>query len=267
MKTVVITGSTRGIGHGLAVEFLKRGCCVMISGRKKEQVDREVQKLAAVYGTEKVGGHPCEITSYEDLQALWNEAVATFTAIDIWINNAGVTHPTLPFMNLHPANIKSVIDTNIIGLMYATYVAMNGMTEQGHGFIYNMEGHGSHDEYIAGLAVYGASKRAVTYFSNSLQLELEGTQVKLGMLGPGIVITEFILDQLRTLPPEMLETTKIVYNCLADTVETVTPWLVENILANEESGKEIAWLDTEKANERFNSDEYCSRDLLSQFGF
>jgi hypothetical protein len=58
-----------------------------------------------------------------------------------------------------------------------------------------------------------------------------------------------------------------VYNCLADTVETVTPWLVENILANDESGREIAWLDTEKANERFNSDEYCSRDLLSQFGF
>ncbi len=45
MKTIVITGSTRGIGHGMALEFLKRGCCVMISGRKKEQVDSEVEKI------------------------------------------------------------------------------------------------------------------------------------------------------------------------------------------------------------------------------
>ena len=53
MKTIVITGSTRGIGHGMALEFLKRGCSVMISGRKKDQVDSEVEKFAAVYGKDE----------------------------------------------------------------------------------------------------------------------------------------------------------------------------------------------------------------------
>jgi short-subunit dehydrogenase len=267
MQTVVITGSTRGIGHGLAVEFLKRGCNVMISGRKKELVDREVQKLAAVYGTEKVSGHPCEITMYEELEALWDAAVKAFGVVDIWINNAGVTHPTMNVSELSPDSIKNVIDTNITGLIYANQIAVKGMTAQGHGFIYNMEGHGSHDEFIAGLSVYGASKRAVTYFTNSLLMEIDGVMVNAGLLSPGIVLTDFIIDEMRKLPPERLEMTKIVYNCLADTVETVTPWLAENILANEENGKEIAWLDAEKANERFNSDAYCNRDMLSQFGF
>ncbi|MBP1762322.1 MAG: hypothetical protein H6Q64_1864, partial [Firmicutes bacterium] len=63
-----------------------------------------------------------------------------------------------------------------------------------------------------------------------------------------------------------LETVKAVYNCLADTVETVTPFLVENILTNDQHGVEIAWLTDEKANERFNSDEYCSRDFFSKHG-
>jgi hypothetical protein len=65
---------------------------------------------------------------------------------------------------------------------------------------------------------------------------------------------------------EELESVKAVLNCLADTVETVTPFLVENILKNDKHGAEISWLTEEKANERFNSDEYCSRDLFSRFG-
>ncbi len=266
MKTIVITGSTRGIGHGMALELLKRGSRVMISGRKKDQVDSEVDNFAAVYGKENIAGHPCEITRYEQIQALWDAAVKAFGTVDIWINNAGVTHPTRNLMELEPAEMKPVIDTNITGLIYANQIALRGMTAQGHGFIYNMEGHGSHDEYIAGLSIYGATKRAVTYFTNSLLMEIDGETIKAGLLSPGIVMTDFIIDEMRKLPPDRFETAKIVYNCLADTVETVTPWLAENILANDESGKEIAWLDTEKANERFNSDEYCSRDLLSQFG-
>ncbi|MBN2106063.1 MAG: SDR family oxidoreductase [Deltaproteobacteria bacterium] len=267
MKTIVITGSTRGIGHGMTVEFLKRKCRVMLSGRSQELVEAEVGRLAADYGKDTVAGLACEVTSPDQLQALWDGAVAAFGTVDIWINNAGVTHPTRNVAELKPAEMKSVIDTNVTGLVYATQVALKGMTALGGGFIYNMEGHGSHDEFIAGLSVYGTTKRAVTYFTSSLQLELEGTGVNACLLSPGIVLTDFILDELRKLPPERLEITKIVYNCLADTVETVTPWLAENILANKDGGATIAWLDTQKANARFESDEYNTRDLLSQFGF
>lgn len=104
------------------------------------------------------------------------------------------------------------------------------------------------------------------YFSEALIEEVEGTPVQVGMLSPGIVVTDFLMHNLRKMGPDKLETVKAVYNCLADTVETVTPFLVEGILHNDKNGTEIAWLTKEKANERFSSDEYASRDLFSQYG-
>jgi NADP-dependent 3-hydroxy acid dehydrogenase YdfG len=266
MKVAVITGSTRGIGHGLAVEFLKRGCGVVISGRSTGAVEKEVQQLSGIYGGDKVAGIPCDVTVLGQVQTLWNGAQEKFGKVDIWINNAGVTHTTKVFTELDPAEISPVIDTNITGLVYGTKVALTGMMAQKYGQIYNLKGHGSDDRKRAGLLVYGTTKRAVRYFTEALIEETEGGPVQIGFISPGIVVTDFLIDDMRKMSPDELETVKAVYNCLADTVETVTPFLVENILQNDQHGVEIAWLTDEKANERFNSDEYCSRDFFSKYG-
>jgi NAD(P)-dependent dehydrogenase (short-subunit alcohol dehydrogenase family) len=266
MKTVVITGSTRGIGHGLAVEFLKRGCAVVISGRKKTAVETEVQKLAQIYGKDRVAGVPCEVTDLGQVQALWDGAKKIFGTVDIWINNAGITHTTRLFANLDPLEISPVVNTNITGLAYGCRVALQGMQEQGAGQIYNFEGHGSDGRKRPGLLIYGTTKRAVRYFTEALIEETEGGPVQVCFLSPGIVVTDFLIDDMRKMSPDDLETTKAVYNCLADTVETVTPFLADEVLKNFAHGIEIAWLTDEKANERFSSDEYCSRDLFSRHG-
>jgi NAD(P)-dependent dehydrogenase (short-subunit alcohol dehydrogenase family) len=266
MKVAVITGSTRGIGHGLAVEFLKRGCGVVISGRSTGAVKKEVQQLSGIYGGDKVAGIPCDVTVLSQVQALWDGAQEKFGKVDIWINNAGVTHTTKVFAELDPAEISPVIDTNITGLVYGTKVALTGMMAQKGGHIYNVKGHGSDDRKRAGLLVYGTTKRAVQYFTEALIEETEGGPVQIGFISPGIVVTDFLIDDMRKMSPDELETVKAVYNCLADTVETVTPFLVENMLKNDQHGAAIAWLTDEKANERFNSDEYCSRDFFSKHG-
>ena len=71
---------------------------------------------------------------------------------------------------------------------------------------------------------------------------------------------------MKKMPEEEYEKVRIIYNIIADTVETVTPFLVENILSNSSTGAKIDWLTDEKAAERFNSDEYASRNLLGEFG-
>jgi short-subunit dehydrogenase len=266
MKTVVITGSTRGIGHGLAVEFLKRGCAVVVSGRSKAVVEKEAHKLAQTYGSDRVAGISCEVTDLGQVQALWDGAKKIFGHVDIWINNAGITHTTKLFAELDPKEISPVVNTNITGLAYGCRVALQGMNEQGSGQIYNFEGHGSDGRKRAGLLIYGTTKRAVRYFTEALIEETEGGPVLVCFLSPGIVVTDFLIDDMRKMSPDDLETTKAVYNCLADTVETVTPFLADEVLKNTTHGIEIAWLTDEKANERFNSDEYCSRDLFSQHG-
>lgn len=266
MKVAVITGSTRGIGRGLAVEFLKRNCAVVVSGRDRGAVEKTVQQLSDIYGREKIAGFPCDVTVLSQVQALWDGAQQKFGTVDIWINNAGITHITKLFSDLDSAEIAPVINTNITGLIYGTKVALQGMIAQQHGQIYNVKGHGSDDRKRPGLLVYGTTKRAVRYFTEALIEETEGGPVQIGFLSPGIVITDFLIDDLRKMSPEERETVKAVYNCLADTVETVTPFLVENILKNDRHGVAITWLTEEKAHERFNSDEYCSRDFFSKYG-
>lgn len=266
MKTVVITGSSKGIGLGLAREFLKRGCSVILSGRNEDNLNNAVRSLGETYGQDKVSGQPCDVTDFNQVQALWNAAKKFSDTVDIWINNAGITNPSRLLWEVDPVDITRVINTNIIGVIYGSQVALKGMIEQGSGQIYNMEGFGSGDMMRAGMTLYGTTKRATRYFTESLVQEAENLPVQICTLGPGMVVTDFMLDDLKQLPEDKREENKIVYNILADTVETVTPFLVEEILKNDKTGAKIDWLTTEKANARFEDEEYLNRNLLGEFG-
>jgi len=266
MKTVVITGSTRGIGLGMAYEFLKRDCRVVISSRSTAAVNTEVEKLALEYGKDRVCGQTCDVCDSGQVQALWDIVKNRFKSIDVWINNAGVTNSMKSLLDIDLTEIASVVGTNVTGLIYGSIIAFRGMTEQRSGHIYNFWGHGSNDLIVPGLHVYGTTKRAVRYFTDALIQDADGTQVKVGSISPGIVVTDFLINDMRRMAPDQLETVKALYNCMADTVETVTPYLVDGILNNDKNGALIDWLPEEKANERMNSDEYCSRDLFSKYG-
>jgi NAD(P)-dependent dehydrogenase (short-subunit alcohol dehydrogenase family) len=267
MLSVVITGSSQGIGLGLAREFLKRSCRVVLSARGRDRLETEGKQLVDEFGADRVISVTCDVCDLKQVRFLWDEAARSFGRVDIWINNAGITHTTQLLQDLPSEEISSVIATNITGLIYGCQVALRGMLKQGCGQIYNLEGHGSDGRKRKGLSIYGATKRAVRHFTEALILETEDTPVRVGMLSPGIVLTDFILDDLRKMPQEQRETIQAIYNCLADTVETVTPFLAEQILANQGHGAEIAWLTDEKAHERFNSDEYTGRDLFTKYGF
>ena len=267
MKSVVITGSSKGIGLGLAKEFLKRECSIALSARSKNKLDEEVRKLGEEFGADKVMGQTCDVTDIKQVQALWDAAKQKFNKVDIWINNAGITNPTRLLWELDPAEITPVINTNITGLIYCSQVALKGMLEQEFGQIYNMEGFGSGDMTRPGMTIYGTTKRAVRYFTESLIEEAKDKPVQIGTLGPGMVVTDFMLDDLRQMPKEQQEEVKTVYNILADKVETITPFLVENILKNDKTGTKIDWLTPEKANARFEDEKYLTRDILGEFGF
>jgi NAD(P)-dependent dehydrogenase (short-subunit alcohol dehydrogenase family) len=267
MKTIVITGSTRGIGLGLAREFLKRGCNVMLSGRNKATLDKEIEILGREFGADKVYGTTCDVGVYESVQALWDAAAAKFGAIDIWINNAGVNTPSMPLWELPARDIAAVVSTNLTGTLYGCKVALEAMRRQGFGQIYTVEGHGSDDRKAAGLAPYGATKRAVRYLTQSLQLDAKGTPIQIGTISPGIVLTDLILNQLRCAPKDKREKNIRIFNILADTVETVTPWLAEQVLANTRSGAKIAWLTMPKVLGRFLMAGFKKRNLFEHISF
>lgn len=264
-KNIVITGSTRGIGYGLAEAFLARGCRVLISGREPQRVQEAVQALRHTHGPERVFGQACDMTRFEQVQALWNFAKEKLGSIDIWINNAGRGNTLTPFWEQDPALMQAVVETNVTGSMYGAKVAIAGMRAQGHGSLYNMEGYGSRGKRMQpGLTLYGASKAAIAFLNDSLVEETRGSSVLVGSISPGMVVTDMLLNQ-RSGDPADWERSKRAFNILADKVETVAPWLVERILENEvkrQHGLRIARLSGMKVMWRFLSAPFTKRKLI-----
>jgi NAD(P)-dependent dehydrogenase (short-subunit alcohol dehydrogenase family) len=263
MKTVVITGSTRGIGRGLAENFLARGCRVMVSGRQQALVDEVVAELATGHGADNVKGKACEITEVEQLQSLWDEAINGFGRVDIWINNAGISIARKLLRQTDPAAISRVVAVNLGGVLLANQVVLAGMDAQGSGQIWNMEGFGSGGQVQPGMCAYGATKRAVNYINKALQKEVKGTGVQVCTLSPGIVVTDLLVGDYDTSSPEW-EKSKKIFNILGDTVATVTPFLVDGVLKADKSGAKVAWLTTGKAFRRFMGAGFSKRDLFRE---
>ncbi|MEM7114531.1 MAG: SDR family oxidoreductase [Chloroflexota bacterium] len=262
MKSIVITGSTRGIGYGLADSFLTRGCQVTVNGRSSSSVEKALSQLTAKHGSERVAGQAGDVTQVGDHQAVWETAVSHFGKVDIWINNAGVGHPMLNVWEMSQEMIDRVVDIDLKGVIFGSQVAIQNMLKQGHGHVYNMEGFGSDGRTRAGLSIYGSTKSAVRFLSKSLTKEVEDTPVKASTLSPGIVITDFITEQYED-DPKGFEESKHIFNALGDKVETVTPWLADNVLANEKSGAHFAWLTPRKLIWRLMMMRFNKRDLFS----
>jgi len=263
MKHIVITGSTRGIGYGLADAFLERGCSVSISGRAQSDVDKAVEQLCANHSGEDIFGWACDVRYPDQVQALWDQSTARFQKVDIWINNAGYSGPQMAAWKIPPEVAKEVIETNLLGVIYGSMVAVREMMEQGFGAIYIMEGMGSDGRMHEGLTYYGTSKYGLRYFTNSLIKETEGTPLVIGSLRPGMVATDFLTKQYEGRPKDW-ERDKRIFNILADRVETVTPWLAGQILENEKTGVRISWLSRWKLLGRFLSSPFRKRDVFSE---
>ena len=261
-KHVVITGSTRGIGYGLAEAFLRLGCSVTVSGRGEEAVKKAVAGLKSRHEAKYVFGLPCNVTIPEKVQVLWDRSLEQFGKVDIWVNNAGTSGEQGLVWELLSSEAQAPIVTNILGTVYGAQVAMRGMLAQGFGAIYNMEGMGSDGRKHAGLSMYGTSKYAIHYFTESLALEAKDTPLIIGALRPGMVITDMIVGRYKSRPAEW-ERAKKIFNIIADRVENVTPWLARQIIANQKNGAVIAYSSSWKLLWRFLSSPFARRDLFT----
>ena len=123
-KLIVITGTTRGIGYGLAKAFLSSGHSVSISGRSQETVEKAVANLGSKFEAERVIGLACDVTVPVQVQELWDRSVEKFGKVDIWINNAGLSGNQGMIWELSPEDAQVPIQTNILGTIYGTQVAM-----------------------------------------------------------------------------------------------------------------------------------------------
>lgn len=183
MSSIVITGGTRGLGLGLARALVERGHQVMVCGTDPGRV-----RAAEVAG---VSARVADVTDRGQLQELWDSAAGAYGRVDVWINNAGVSHAREPAWRLPADQARHVLDVNLAGVLNGCAVAIGGMAAQGGGHVWNLEGLGTDGRVVPGLGVYGATKRAVGYLTGALAKEVPGG-VSVGLLSPGMVVTDLL---------------------------------------------------------------------------
>ena len=226
-KTVVITGSARGLGYEMAKCFRKKNFNVVISDLNKKDIDKSVKELKNIKGKGDVLGIVCNITQDKDIINLIKKTKEKFSKIDFWVNNAGINQADKLIWNLERKEIDDMIDVDLKGTIIASKYIMEEMIKQNSGAIYTVEGHGSNDAVIPGLSIYGTAKRGVTYFVNAL------------------------VNAYRDKTMELNDKFRKIYNILGDYPDAVAKFLVDKMIANTNNNVRINWLTNRKVIWKF----------------
>lgn len=257
-KIAVVTGSTKGLGRGLAIELLARGYRVAVAspnGGDSAAAARELGEGAAGFG--------CDVSDIAQVQALWDDAVDCFGGVDLWINNAGLALTGPALIDLPSDDFRRMLDINVLGTMHGCQVAVNGMREAG-GAVYNVFGAGSDGRPIDHMIGYSTTKRAVQFMTQSLVEEVRALPVLVGAISPGLVMTDGFLREHARLPhgPERVARERWV-NVIGDHVETLANWACDIFETNREHGAVFEWLSAEKIAARQRDEP--QRDVLSRY--
>jgi NAD(P)-dependent dehydrogenase (short-subunit alcohol dehydrogenase family) len=217
--------------------------------------------LQAKYELARILGFACDVTVDGQLGFLWEAASDRFGHVDIWVNNAGYAGEMGSVWERPAEEAQSVVDVNLVGTIHGSQAALRGMRSQGHGAIYNMEGMGSDGRKHAGLTLYGTTKYAIHYFTESLALELKETNLIAGALRPGMVATDLLRDRYRGRSVDW-ERAKRIFNILAERVETVAPWLAREMLANTKNGAILSYSPPWKIMWKFLRSPFIKRQVF-----
>ena len=188
-KTAVITGSTRGFGLAMAKAYAEEGAKVVISSRSKESVDRSVEALRKM-GAE-VKGIPCDVSDKYQIEQLLQFAGDTYGSLDIWVNNAAISSPYGPTVEIVPTSFVGVVNTNILGTYYGSLIALQYFLSKGDGKLINILGAGDRKPVPYQIA-YASSKAWMIQFTRALAKENKDSGVGIYALNPGMMDTDLL---------------------------------------------------------------------------
>ena len=185
--TVLVTGASSGFGAATATRFLNAGAKVILAARRAERLEQ----LAADYGTQ---AH-CVALDVCDKQAVEQTIAALpaeFSAIDLLVNNAGLSRGLEAAHETQWEDWEAMIRTNIDGLLHCTRAVLPVMVKRNRGHIINLSSIAASYPYPGGN-VYGGTKAFVRQFSLGLRSDFAGRAIRVTSLEPGKAETEFSL--------------------------------------------------------------------------
>ncbi|RBY79075.1 oxidoreductase [Blastococcus sp. TF02-09] len=184
-KVALVTGASSGIGEATAEALAAAGAAVAIGARRRDRLDALADRLRSDGAT--VLQLDLDVTDEQACVDAVARTRAELGGLDVLVNNAGVMLLGT-IVGADPEDWRRMLSTNVLGLMYMTHAAIEGMVEQGCGVVNVSSVAGRVARKGAG--VYNASKWAVNAFSESLRQEVTGRGVRIGLVEPGAVATE-----------------------------------------------------------------------------
>ncbi|NGN65222.1 SDR family NAD(P)-dependent oxidoreductase [Streptomyces sp. A7024] len=188
-KLALVTGATSGIGAAFAERLAADGYDLILVGRRQERLDA----FAAEHPGTKVQSVTADLATDDGIDAV--AALAAEQPLDLLINNAGVSH-YMPLADLPAAQARELVNVKVLAPTLITRAAVGGMQERGTGALINVAGmiafSGPGDKsMLPRRAVYAGTLAHLVAFSQTLSAELTDSGVRVEVLCPGVVATEF----------------------------------------------------------------------------
>jgi 3-hydroxy acid dehydrogenase/malonic semialdehyde reductase len=189
----LVTGATSGIGLATAQKLAECGYGVVLLGRRKERLaeaELGIKQSLADLGRARIWTAICDVQDRAQVKALAHQP--WFNQVTLVVNNAGLALGSDRVQDGDPADWDTMIQTNVMGLLYVTRLFLPQLIQSGRGHIVNLGSVAGRWVYPGG-AVYCASKFAVRAITEGLRLDLAGRKVRVTNIEPGMVETEFSL--------------------------------------------------------------------------
>jgi 3-hydroxy acid dehydrogenase / malonic semialdehyde reductase len=194
-KIVLVTGASSGIGLSCARIFAEHGAKLILSARRSERLKALAKELKQKFGTNTLV-IKLDVRKQTDVEKAVKKLPQEWKDIDILINNAGLSRGLDKIYEGKIIDWEEMIDTNIKGLLYVSRAVIPLMVKRNSGHVINIGSIAGHEVYPKGN-VYCATKHAVDAISKGMRLDLNGTNVRVTTIDPGLVETEFSLVRYR----------------------------------------------------------------------
>ncbi len=187
-KVAIVTGSSRGIGRGIAERLAAEGAMVVVNGRKAESIEPVAAALRNSGASALAVA--ADVGYREEVDRLFDATVRAFGGVDILVNNAGWANPVVHFLEMDEEHWDTVIRTNLKSIYLCSHRAANLMVDQGRqGSIISISSFGAARAHRQQPA-YDATKGGIEALTRAMALDLAPFGIRVNAVGPGAIHTD-----------------------------------------------------------------------------
>ena len=193
-KVAIVTGASSDIGAGIVRRFVEEGAKVVLLGRNLESLEKVRKDVGNGKNTVAI---TCDVTDEAQIIQTVDQVMDKYGKIDILVNGAGALNDPIHFHEMPESEVSNLINVNILGVFKPTKAVLTKMSEVKNGVIINI-GSISSERAIprVHLAVYSATKAAVSMFTKSIAVEYARRNIRCNCINPGIINSGMIKPYL-----------------------------------------------------------------------